>query len=214
MSTAPKLIVLRAFEPFLGLLTCSQTKRFENSSQRIKNVAKVTMLAILSASYVSLLAIDLLYCYGLGSDLRSIAFPFAILINGTQLTLTYTSLWSNNQRVEQTIGALDEMVEKRKFTLGQTLELHTRGCDQFNRTEMIWVFSLSVSDLIGYKVSQETRAKYESLESRFTSVTSMVLRIFVANYSIMLGASAMMPIFYGIFHYPEPQQWTSLTQLQ
>lgn len=118
MPTAPKLSVLRAFEPFLGFLTCNKVANVESPSNRSRNLAKIIILAILSMSYIGLLTIDLSYCYGLGFDLRVIAFPFAILINGTQLMLTYFSLWTNTEQVDHAIVTLTGMVNSRKFVLG------------------------------------------------------------------------------------------------
>lgn len=114
MLTGPKIIVLRVFEPFLDMLTCTSAENFENAKKRTQNIIRAIVLGSLSACFVVIMAVDLLYCYGLEFDLRVTAFPFAILINDIQLVLTYASFWTNSERVKQTIDTLTEMVTKRE----------------------------------------------------------------------------------------------------
>lgn len=106
MSANPKIITLNAFEPFLRLLTNSNA-----------NIARTTIFGLLSLWYIIVMLIDLWYCYGFGFDLRVVAFPFAIFLNGTQLALSYASLWMNNEQIERTIIKVTKMVNKRRPNL-------------------------------------------------------------------------------------------------
>lgn len=115
MSNTPKLVVLRIFEPFFGLLTCTNASNFKNPKTRTRNVAKVTLLAVFWPTYAYTMLTDLWHCYGLSFDLRVIAFPFAIFINGTQLMLTYASLRKNAEPMRQTVSMLAKMVDTREF---------------------------------------------------------------------------------------------------
>lgn len=114
MLTGPKIVVLRVFEPFLHMLTCTNAENFVNAKERTQNITRATVLGSLSACFLVIMAVDLWYCYDLEFDLRVTAFPFAILINDIQLALTYASFWANSERVKQTIDTLIEMVTKRE----------------------------------------------------------------------------------------------------
>lgn len=118
MSLAPEWNILRAFEPFFGLLTCANAENFRDPKKRTLSIARVIILAILWTSYTYMLFADLWFRYGFGFDFRIVAFPFAVLINGTQLMITFDSLRRNAEGVKQTIVTLSEMVDKREFFFG------------------------------------------------------------------------------------------------
>lgn len=109
--------VLSVFDPFLRLLTYSNATKSASSKHRTGHLTRAAIFAVLTIVYSMVLVVDLWYCYGFGFDLRVIAFPFAILINGTQLLFTYASLWKNGHRVKQIIARLAEIVDKRTSTL-------------------------------------------------------------------------------------------------
>lgn len=203
MPIVPKLSVLRAFDPFLSFLISSKAKEFEYSKHRRQKIAKAAIIAILSVCYAIAMVADFWYCYRLEFNFHIIAFPFAILFNGTQLLLTYVSLWMNNERVEQSISTIDEMVNRREFDLGELYFWH--------RAEFTDWSNISA---IGCSRSLRCHAKFDRLENRFTVATSIAMKTFHVNYGMLFGITAMIPIFYGIFHYPEPDNWATILQFK
>lgn len=118
MSTeSQKRVLLGVFKPFLHLLTYSNATSSANHKHRIGNLTRAIIFGLLAMTYLMVLVIDFWYCYGFRFDIRVVAFPFAIFINGTQLMSAYASLWTNNNRVEQAIDILTGIVDKRKKRL-------------------------------------------------------------------------------------------------
>lgn len=83
--------------------------------------------------------------------------------------------------------------------------------DKYELNSSSWA-TLLPFHFTGSNESLKSRANYESLEARFTFVSSMAIKIFIANYSSLLIITALTPLCYEIFHFPEPRHWVTILQ--
>lgn len=63
---------------------------------------------------------------------------------------------------------------------------------------------------IGCILSPESVVNYEHVEQRLTFLTWMAIKILVPLYVVSFAASAMLPIAYLAFGFPQPDQWITV----
>lgn len=62
----------------------------------------------------------------------------------------------------------------------------------------------------GCALSPISVVNYEQVEERLIDLTWMALKILVPLYVVSFAASAMIPIAYLIFDFPQPDQWITV----
>lgn len=104
--------VIKIFKPFFDILTCFRAENLKNPKLRLRSVVAVVVFVVLWTNCVYFLLIDMWHCYEFKFDFKIIAFPFGLLINGTQLMVTLDSLRCSSEQIEGTIVTLAEIVRE------------------------------------------------------------------------------------------------------
>lgn len=61
-----------------------------------------------------------------------------------------------------------------------------------------------------YLVFVAGRATYDKLESRFAFFISISIKCYAFNTFTLFSASALVPVAYLLFGFPQPEQWKPL----
>lgn len=194
-----QIAVFGAFRPFLRILTVYNANNFRNKQHRFKNICLAIACFIFLVNLLISVMAAIWHCIALKFDLGQAALPFALLINSVQMLITYISIEIKNKQIEATIAGLIATIHKRK-----PLKCHFQSISaQFNTYA---IFSIGS----GCRLSAETRFGYNKLEQKFARIVSFIVNFCILVNVVFFTASAMIPVFYAIFNYPQPHQWRTM----
>lgn len=115
MAVKRENVVLRAYRPFVRILTIYNLKNFTNQSRRIlfRNICLAILFTLTHIGCTLSTLSDVWYCHHHAWDLNVISLPFSLLLTVSQVTFSYISLVLNNRLVEEVIDCLQTVIDKR-----------------------------------------------------------------------------------------------------
>lgn len=120
MDNDQQIYAFGAYQPFVRNMKIFSLAKFQNpNTQRavIHNICHAIGFAILLLSFALFMLSDMWYCIGHGFDLSEVVLPFAMIINSTQIGITYISIKWKIQLLDGTIASLGEIIEKRTYSI-------------------------------------------------------------------------------------------------
>lgn len=107
-----KITAFAAFKPFVRILRLYKWEHFRNPDRRI--IAQAIGFSILIFCLNAFVLTVAWHCYRHNFDVRQIALQIAILITLPTAAITYVSIGMKRKLVDNVIGNLNEIVNKRK----------------------------------------------------------------------------------------------------
>lgn len=112
-----KIVILRAYRPFLTCLTVYKLDNFRTSDRRIlfRNICRAIGFTLTFAIFLLLfLLTEFLACYNKNFDLNVIVGPFSFfLVTSLVVPVYFVMLWKSNKIID-TLDYLDEVVVASK----------------------------------------------------------------------------------------------------
>lgn len=115
-----KILILRAYRPFLSILTAYDVDNFRTNDQRIlkHNILLVISVSALLFAYVFLfLPMELSTCIEHSFNLNVIGQQISFSLGGSQVLFIYGAFWWKRDKLIATFDYLHGIVEKRKKRL-------------------------------------------------------------------------------------------------
>lgn len=197
MQTNEKFQILRAFRPYLTLLTLYNWENFHGQTARVftRSICRAIGMTVAFIAYLLLfLSSELLVCIRENFNLNVIAQPFAFFLGGSQAMFIYFLLsWKSHKFIE-TLDHLQQIVEKRMFR--STILIF-----------LLMEYSLHNLFYSGCSLSKELLDNYEENERRHTRITWTMVKVILSIIFALFSLSSTFPITYAIFDYPPPSQW-------
>lgn len=122
MESNEKFRILRAFRPYLTLLTLYNWENFRGQTALIftRNIYRAVGMTVAFIAYLILfLSSELLVCIKENFNLNVIAQPFAFFLGGSQAMFIYCLISWKSHKVIETLDYLQQIVEKRTFCSNQ-----------------------------------------------------------------------------------------------
>lgn len=117
MANKTEIVTLRAFRPFLTILTIFESNNFYTTNQRmfIRNLSRAFGVTLVFSGYVCLfLSGGILACIQHNFDLNVVAQPLSFFISGIQVPYYYGILFWKSDKIIGTLEYLHRIVEKRE----------------------------------------------------------------------------------------------------
>lgn len=190
------LDVFRPYQPLLHVLTIYDSRHFHDVGRRIPNVCYAFAFSVFMFGLFVLILGDAWYCIGYKFNLSEIALPFGIMISAVQMSITYVAIRFQYQHLENAIASLRETIQRCERTCFNCL---WRDLTKF-----------SLFALAGCQLSAKSFAKYTKVEEAFATLTTYLTESLAFITVLFFIISALIPVSYVIFHYPQPHQWQTI----
>lgn len=196
MPTDKKMLILRAYRPFLTYLTVYKLNNFRNKERRIlfRNIWRALGVSALIALTFLFLSSELAACYEYNFALNKTVQHFAYVILAVQLLCIYLVMFWKSHK------AIDIFDDLHKIVVENRSSLHIFWLE-------IRLFYLLIL-YSGSILSHQLLINYEANEQRYARIITTIVKVCCLIVATLNGLSALFPISYVIFNYPQPEQWT------
>lgn len=197
MENHEKIVILRAYRPFLKYLTVYKLDNFRADEGTIlsRNIRHAIGLAFLFAVFTFIfLPAQFLVSYTNHFNLRLIIQPLAFLLAGLPAPLVYFLMFWKSNKVIDTLDYLHGIVVESKlcscFFLSRTTDYETH-----------------FTHFLGSNLSPQLLDNYLAIDKLHAFIITTMLKAIFAIVASLFMLSAIFPISYAIFHHPAPDQW-------
>lgn len=201
MSTDERTVILRAYRPFLTYLTVYKLNNFRNKERRVllRNVSRAVGVALLIVLTFLFLSSQLAACYEYNFALDKTVQCLAYAILGIQLLCIYLVMFWESHKAIDIFEYLHKVVVESMsvlhiFMLGNRLFCLLTNCSYF--------FFYSGSSL-----TQQLLINYEANEQRYAHIIKTIAKVGCLCVAPVYALSALFPISYTFFNYPQPDEW-------
>lgn len=124
MATISQVTVFSAYKPIFNIFnifTIFDVKNFQNQERHIliRNVCQSMTLLMLILAFIIAILSDGWYCMDQNDKVTAFAFPFGILINASQLAITYISNQIKGDLADEVIARLEKVIIHREYSFYQ-----------------------------------------------------------------------------------------------
>lgn len=192
-----------AYKPVFHIFSIFDLKNFQNQEWRslTRNICKAMIFSIIILAFIVALLTDSWYCMDHNFNVVDFALAFGVLINSSQLAITYISIQMKINLVDEVIDALEKVLIKRKCSSPLIF------IDEYFSTD-VGIFPT------GCELASKRIAHYELLEKRFTVYISVAAKMLIGINLLCCAVTFLIPVSYTIFGYPQPDQWFRLYQFK
>lgn len=198
------LDVFHAYKPLLQIVTVYNSKHFQDPNRRFVNICYAFVSTIFIFAIIVLILFDTWYCIGLKFDLREIALPFGVLISGVQMSIYYATFAIKYQQLESAISGLQKRIQRRKQT-----NILISLCWPTFFTKFFAELRSYLFDSVGCRSTPEF-VKYHQIEKNFAFIAAILIKGLIIITIILFAITALIPVSYKFFGYPQPNQWQTI----
>lgn len=203
MKTNKGVIILRTYRPFLTFLSVYKFDNFRNTIDRrilLLNICRAIGVFLLLLIYLcSFLASELFVFIESDFDLNAKGVQFSYFVGGAPAIFVHLLLMWKLENIVDTLDYLHGIVEERELLF--KIFLHFRAYFQY-------YYNTSFQNVrIGCRISPQLLANYEANEKWHARITIIMIEIVFLVVSGLLLLTAIVPFWYAIFGYPQPDKW-------